>query len=84
MKIVRVAKSCKDIEDLRSILERFLNEVRQLEFGNMGISLDMNRDALHQMIERNCFPPIDQWRCPICLKEINTIEEDEKANGKYI
>jgi hypothetical protein len=31
------------------------------------------------MIEQNCFPPIDQWRCPIYYKEINMIEEDEQS-----
>jgi hypothetical protein len=31
------------------------------------------------MIEFNCFPPADQWRCPICQEDIDAIEEDEKS-----
>jgi hypothetical protein len=65
MKIVRAAKSCNNVEELRILPDKLLNEGKQLEFGNTELKLDMNKDALDQMIEFNCFPPVDQWRCPI-------------------
>jgi hypothetical protein len=78
-KISRASKTCKDIEDLKSMLESLLIENNHLEFGNAEIKLDMNKDALDQMIEQNCFPPIDQWRCSICFDEIDMVEEDEQS-----
>jgi regulator of replication initiation timing len=57
MKIAKAAKSCKDIEDLKLMLEPLLNENNHLEYGNTEIKLDMNKDALDQMIEQNCFHP---------------------------
>jgi hypothetical protein len=79
MKIVKAAKNCKNGEDLRLLLEQLLNEGKQLEYGNIKVTLNINKDALDQMIEKNCFSPIDQWRCPICFEEIDAIEEDEKS-----
>jgi hypothetical protein len=79
MKITRAAETCKKIEDLKSMLEILLNENNHLEYGNAEIKLDMNKDALDQMTEQNCFPPIDQWRCPICFEEIDLVEDDEQS-----
>jgi hypothetical protein len=61
MKIVRAGKSCNNREELIILLEKLLNEGRQLEFGNIELILNMNKDVLDQMIENNCFPPVDQW-----------------------
>jgi hypothetical protein len=51
MKIAKAAKSCKDIEDLKASLEILLKQNNHLEYGNAEIKLDMNKDALDQMIE---------------------------------
>jgi hypothetical protein len=79
MKIAKAAKCCKNNNDLKTMLELLRNEDKNLTFGKPNISLNADKDPLDQMIEQNCFPPIDQWRCPICHEEIDTIEEDEQS-----
>jgi hypothetical protein len=73
MKIERAAKSCNNVEELRILLAKLLNEGRQLEFRNIELTLNMNKDSLDQMIENNYFPPVDQWRSPICHGEVEAI-----------
>jgi hypothetical protein len=71
VKIVRVARDSKDVEDLRLRLAAMLNEEKPLEFGNPEVKLIENKDPLDQMIEKNIFPPLDEWRCPICDERVD-------------
>jgi hypothetical protein len=57
------------VEDLRLKLEQIMNESEKLEFGNPEMELLQEMDLLNNTINKNCFGPVNEWRCLFAMKK---------------